>query len=155
MATNQQDSLVDAGEGVKLAVPADWKRNAIVVFANGQEGENGASVVVRRETLDPRITLQQYSDGLLVELARTLPEFALIDRRGRTLGGQPAMEFMYTMTARGIEYEQRQIVALDVPGTVLSLVLSSTKKQARGFQDQWDAILASVVLTGAAGAKKQ
>jgi hypothetical protein len=149
LATNQQDNLVNAGEGVKLAVPPNWRRNAIVVFSNGQEGEQGASVVVRRETLDPRITLQQYMDGLLVELARTLPDFALIDRRSRTLGGEPAVEFLYTMSARGVDYEQRQVCALDVPGSVLSIVVSATKKQARNFQDQWDQILASVVLTEA------
>lgn len=153
MATNQQDNLVDAGEGVKLAVPANWRRNAIVVFSNGQEGEQGATVVVRRETLDPRITLQQYGDGLLVELARTLPDFALIDRRSRTLGGQPAMELLYTISARGVAYEQRQVIALDVPGTVMSIVVSSTKQQARKFSDQWDQILASVVLTEA-GARR-
>jgi len=151
---NSNDSLVNAGEGVKLAIPPTWKRNAMVVFSNGLEGEMGASVIVRRETLEPRITLQQYMDGLLVELARSVPDFALLERRSRTLGGQPAGEFVYTLAARGETYEQRQIVALDIPGSVLSIVMSSTRKKASDFYDQWEKTLASVVLTPPSDARR-
>ncbi|WAS91654.1 DcrB-related protein [Nannocystis punicea] len=143
---NTSDNLVNAGEGVKLAIPANWRRNAVIAFSNGLEGEQGASVVVRRETLEPRITLQQYMDGLLVELARSVPEFAFIDRRSRTLAGHPAVEFLYTMSARGEAYEQRQVCALDIPGSVLSIVLTTRKSQATGFSEQWEKILASLVL---------
>lgn len=144
---NSNDNLVNAGEGVKLAIPPTWKRNAMVVFSNGQQGESGASVLIRRETLEPRITLQHYMDGLLVELARSVPEFALIERRSRTIGGQPAGEFVYTFTAKGEAYEQRQIVTLDIPGSVLSIVMTSTLKKSSDFYDQWEKILGSAVLT--------
>lgn len=144
---NPSDNLVNAGEGVKLAIPAHWRRNAVVVFSNGIEGAQGASVVVRRETLEPRITLQQYMDGLLVELARSVPEFAFIERRSRTLGGHPAVEFIYTMSTRGEAYEQRQVCALDIPGSVLSFVLTTRKDQALSFLEQWEKIVASAVLT--------
>lgn len=144
---NPQDHLVNTGEGVRLAIPPNWRRNAVVVFSNGQEGEEGASVVVRRETLEPRVTLEQYMDGLLVELARTLPEFAILDRRRRMLDDKPALEFLYTLTAKGTEYEQRQICTLDMAGSVLSIVMSSTKKQARSYQVLWEGVLDSVILT--------
>jgi len=138
--------LINAGDGLKLAIPLTWKRNAVVAFSNGHEGEEAASVVVRRESLDPRITLQQYADSVLIELARTLPTFTLMERRQRTLGGEPAVEMIYTLTARGDEYEQRQTCTLDIPGSVLSVVLSSTKKHARDAQPLWESILASATL---------
>ncbi|MDC0715791.1 DcrB-related protein [Nannocystis bainbridge] len=141
------NNLINAGEGVQLAVPPTWKRNAMVVFSNGEEGEKGASVVVRRESIDPRTTLQQYMDGMLVEFARTMPEFALIDRRSRTLGSVPAGEFLYTLTARGVEYEQRQVVAIDMKGSVVSIVMSATRKGVREIQPLWDEILATATVT--------
>ena len=35
-----------------------------------------------------------------------------------------------------------------------SIVASATKQQARKFQDQWDQLFASVVLSEAAGSRK-
>lgn len=140
-------NLINAGEGVQLAVPPTWKRNAMVVFSNGLEGEQGASVVVRRESIDPRTTLQQYMDGLLVEFARTMPDFALIDRRSRSLGGVPAGEFLYTLTARGVEYEQRQVLAIDAKGSIVSIVMSATRKGVAEIQPMWDQILDSATVT--------
>ncbi len=141
-----QEYLVNAGEGLRLAVPPDWKRSAVVVFSNGHDGEEGASVVARRESLDPRIGLQQYMDGLLVELARTLPAFSLLERRQRTISGASAGEFIYILTAKGMEYQQRQICVIDAPGSVLSLVLSSGRKRAPDFSDLWEQILDSATL---------
>lgn len=145
MATS--NSLINAGEGLQLAIPPTWKRNAMVVFSNGEEGDKGASVVVRRESIDPRTTLQQYMDGMLIEFAKTMPEFALIDRRSRTVGGVTAGEFLYTLTARGVEYEQRHVVAIDMKGSVLTIVMSATRKGVADIQPLWEELLSTATVT--------
>jgi len=138
--------LINAGEGVTLAVPRDWTRTAIVVFANGGSGQDVASVVVRRESLDPHITLQQYTDHMLVELARTLPSFELQAREARELSAHPAMELRYTLTTRGESHQQRQVCAVDRPGSVLSLVFSSGATHAQAYEPVWEQMLASVII---------
>ena len=133
--------LVNAGDGLLLAIPLNWRRNAVVVFSTENEGAKGASVVVRRESLDPRITLQQYTDGVLVELARTIPGFTLIDRRGRPIGGENAISLIYTFQASGTNHVQTQTCLIDQVGSVLSIVTSSTREHAQDYDELFEQIL--------------
>lgn len=144
---SESPELIHAGEGVTLAVPRDWTRTAMVVFANGQRGQDVASVVIRRESLDPRVTLQQYTDQMLVELARTVPSFTLQDRRARGLGGHAAIELRYALTTQGESHQQRQVCAIDRLGTVLSLVFSSGAVHAEEYDPVWEQMIESAIIT--------
>lgn len=125
-------------EGLSLPIPHDWRRSAAIAYSNGEEGDQGISVVVRRESLDARVTLGEYSDNALVELARTMPEFALVERRTCEIDQRPAMEIRYTLKVQGKDYYQRQLYVLDIPGSVLiisSTVLASEAENHAEFFD--------------------
>jgi len=118
---NAMNTQVKVDEGLTLPIPQHWKRAAVVAYSSGDDPERGVSVVVRRESLDARVKLTQYADNALVELARTMPEFTLIERHPCMLDHEPAVELRYTLKVRGVDYYQRQLYALDIPGSVLSI----------------------------------
>lgn len=143
---SSENVVVKAFEGVRLSVPASWRRSALVVLSNGGEDENAASIAMRRETLDPRVGILEYMDNLLIECARTVPRFVLLKRSQRSLCNRPAGELTYTLTMKGIEYEQTSINVLDRPGSVLSIIASAPQARMQEHRQILDDMIASIVL---------
>lgn len=132
---------MSAGEGMFLPIPKTWGKQALVAFTNGVEGEEGASVVVRVETIDARTKLSRFVDGLMIELARTLPGFSLIERRDARLGGQPALEIEFTWTAQGVVYRQTHTSVMYSPGQVACVITSAAQRRLPDFKATFEAVL--------------
>lgn len=133
-----------AGEGMFLPIPRGWGKKALVAFTNGIEGEEGASVVVRVESIDPRTKLSRFVDGLMIELAKSLPGFSLIERRDARLGGQPALELEFTWMAQGVCYRQTHTNVMFAPGQVACVITSASQKRTAEFKETFDAVLRGV-----------
>jgi len=115
---------------LSMSIPQGWQRGTITAFTNGVEGEGGASVVVRTESLDPRTSLGSYIDQVIVELARTLPSFSLLARDSTTIGGEPAQILEFIWVARGVSYLQTHTCALPCAGEVVCIVTSTSQDVA-------------------------
>lgn len=141
---------VTADNRVTLSIPHDWRRSSITIFSNGQDGRDTAAVVVRREAIDPRMSLEQHVDTMLVDLARSIPYFTILDRRQRSMGDQCGIELIYTLKTKDIVHLQRQFCLIDTPGTVLTLTASSAQERARDWAELFDEIIGSLAVSEAA-----
>ena len=148
--TNEMRVTVTPMDGVSVGVPAHWRRSALVVLSTGDEDE-AVSVALRRETLDPRVTLASYVDTMLIELARTIPRFSLLRRSDRTISGLPASGLSYELSLRGTDYEQMTLNVLDRPGSVLTLIASAPVAKMPAYREQLEEVLQSVTITGIGG----
>ncbi len=143
-STMQDFEEMSIGEGMFLSIPRGWGKKALIAFTNGIEGEEGASVVVRVESIDPRTKLSRFVDGLLIELAKTLPGFALIERRDAKLGGQPALELEFTWMAQGVCYRQTHTNMMFAPGQVVCVITSASQRRSDQFKQTFEAVLQGV-----------
>lgn len=147
MQSNTSDAVsVPVDEGLMLEIPRQWKRSAVVVYSSDDEPEKGASIVIRRESIDPRTELSRHVDDTLVELARTLPEFTLIERLEREIDGKPASELRYTMKVRGTTFHQSLCCVLDIPGSALSITSTTHLNIIQGYQPLFDEIVGGAKL---------
>ncbi|MDC0716775.1 DcrB-related protein [Nannocystis bainbridge] len=150
MKTDEKEfEEMSAGEGMFLPIPKTWGKKALVAFTNGVEGEEGASVVVRVESIDARTKLTRFVDGLMIELARTLPGFSLIERRDSKLGGQPALEIEFTWTAQGTVYRQTHTSVMYSPGQVACVITSASQRHLPEFKETFEAVLRGARFTPA------
>lgn len=140
-----QPRLAKATDGVLLAIPSGWTRSALVTFTNERQGEDGLSVVVRRECVDPRVSLKSCVDSLLVELARVLPGFVLDEHsEGVSIGSRSAECIIYTWVTMGVRYRQVHHCAQDIPGNMVHITLSCAEKYSKKNDDLFSQILSSV-----------
>lgn len=145
----QQYEEARAGELLSLSVPRGWQQRSLVAFTNGSDGPEGASIVVRTEPVDPRTSVAQYTDTLLVELARTLPGFALLARRQCEIGGLPGHELEFTWMAQGVCYQQIHACVQNAPGHIVCIITSAAQQRNQLYGDVFASVLRGISFTPA------
>lgn len=126
-----------------IEVPESWREDSVTIFSNGGTGEESASVVLRRESVDPRTSLATYTDLQIAELAKSLPSFSLINRKTMTLNGIQAAQLGYAWVVQGLSYSQTQTMLRDSPVTMICIITSSSLRHAKELEGDFAQIVQS------------
>src|SRR5262249_29401471 len=127
-------------------VPADWQDRTIVAFAGPAKPGRALApnLVLTRDPAGDKESVASYADRQLVEFAKRLEDFDLQDRRERTLGGLPAVEFEFTWYNPLGVLRQRQVCVLLGKRTVFNFTLSALEEDFPGLEPAFNTILTSV-----------
>jgi hypothetical protein len=131
---------------LNFEVPADWQDRTIVAFAAPAKPGRALApnLVLTRDPAGDKESVASYADRQLVEFAKRLEDFDLRDRRERTLGGLPAVEFEFTWHNTLGVLQQRQVCVLLGKRTVLNFTLSALQEDFPGLEPAFNTILAGV-----------
>jgi len=131
---------------VTFDVPRHWEDRTMVAFAAPpRPGQTTApNVVMTRDQLAPEDTLESYADKQLAELSKRLERFVLIEKKERTLGGQPGVELHFTWVGQNGELTQRLAMALGRRRTLFCWSATSAKVDADQMNPLFERILATV-----------
>ncbi|NUQ76721.1 MAG: DcrB-related protein [Polyangiaceae bacterium] len=132
-------------DALQIDVPASWREDNVTIFSNGGSGESAVSLVLRREPVDPRTTLSMYVDLQLVELAKSLPAFNLINRENVTVGGTQGSQLTYRWVVQGVSYSQMQVIARASPQTMICIMTSSSTRNAQEWLQEFKSIVGSAI----------
>ncbi|MFB9242588.1 DcrB-related protein [Massilia antarctica] len=132
-------------------LPAQLKDKTMHMFTLSDTGPSEFSVVLSHADAQAEDTLSNFSERLLAELGKALPDFHLAGSFERTLDDTPAIELAYRWRNDSNLMHQRQVIVL-LPGvqegSQQALLIAATCVQA--FSDEWnaafDGMLASVKL---------
>src|SRR5690242_19153498 len=94
-----------------IRVPKDWRDRTVNAFVLPQAdgGGSATSFVVTRDTETQSATVEHYADLQLVEAAKKLGRYKLIERCRTQISGESAMQVDYTwVTPERIAVWQRQ-----------------------------------------------
>lgn len=96
---------------VAFEAPADWDDKTIVAFAAPvMPGKFSPNLVMTKDKLKPGETLRSYGDRQIMELARRLEGFDLVDSGERTLGGLPALEYRFSWISDVAQLHQHTVM---------------------------------------------
>ena len=131
-----------------FSIPSGWKDNSmqalILPAAEGDKSASEAALVITRDGAHPELLLSQYADQHLVESARRLPGYKLLERRTIEAGGEPAIAVIQLWTPPGqVNVLQRQLImkSLDL---FLSLTLSIRETEKHRMEGVWQGIVRSI-----------
>lgn len=120
-------------------LPAQLKDKTMHMFTLNDAGPSEFSVVMSHADAQADDTLTNFTERLLAELGRALPEFRLIVSAERTLDGTAAIELAYSWRNESNLMHQRQVITL-LPGAQAgeqqALMIAATCLQA--FSDEWN-----------------
>jgi hypothetical protein len=134
---------------VSFNTPPEWLDRSVVVFEAPAPKplQRSWNVVMTREPIREGDNLRTHADRLLLELARTLAGFDLLESRELELGGQAAMYLRYTCaTATGV-LEQSVTLAARAGAAGGSLTIFTTTapiEEAEAARAVFKEILSSV-----------
>jgi hypothetical protein len=131
---------------LNFEVPSDWQDRTIVAFAAPAKPGRALApnLVLTRDPAGDKESVASYADRQLVEFAKRLDDFDLQERRERTLGGLPAVEFEFTWNNTLGVLQQRQVCVLLGKRTVLNFTLSALQEDFPALEPAFNTILASV-----------
>lgn len=122
-----------------------WQDNTINMFAlpTASEGSQ-ASIVITRDLSPQKLDPEGYSDVLLVEAAKRLPNYRLLGRRPLEVASQRSVELSYQWTTPDqLDIQQRQCCVF-VGGAALVLTISARVSEFDGHEGAWLAFLQSI-----------
>lgn len=131
---------------ITINLPHSWREDIIAIYSNGETLEDAVSVVLRRSMVSSTVTLSDYADLQLVELAKSLPTFALVGRKELVLNRAPAFQLTYTWNAQGGRYSQTQTILRDSPETMVCVITSCSARNALTLEKEFTSIIQSLVL---------
>ena len=138
-------------ELVGFEAPEGWDDKTIVAFAAPVEpGKFSPNVVMTKDKLKAGETLRSYADRQIMELARRLEGFDLMESGDRTLGGLPAMEYRFTWTSEHAELHQRSVMTAS-GSDVITFTGTSTHDEEAALDEAMDKLLATVTFPKQAG----
>jgi hypothetical protein len=133
---------------VSFDVPRDWQDRSVVAFAapkpKGQAA--AANVLLSREPLGDAPDLTTYANRQLIELAKRIEGFSLIDRRDTTFSGRPAVEIRFESTPAAPVVQRMVMIAAGQ--TVLSFTATAAKDEVAKLESTFERILSSVKVAG-------
>lgn len=129
---------------LSIDIPASWREESVTIYSNGSAGDDAVSVVVRREIVDPRTTSSMYADIQLVELAKALPAFALINRSDIQVANMRGIRLHYSWVVQGVQYKQTQTIFRDSAKSAICVIMTSSPKAVRNWNDDFAMIVGSI-----------
>lgn len=131
---------------VQFAYPGEWNDRSIVAFAAPPSEEWGMipNFVMTRDTVGPEETISAYASRQLVEMARRLADFTLVDRTHVTLQGLAGDEMRVLWRGGQGMVQQRQTMLLDAHGTVYSFVATALQDDFPKVETTFELMLSSI-----------
>lgn len=130
--------------------PTDWVDRSIVAHgipADGTPGSASPHIAMTRSPIRKGDTLYSHVDRQLLDLARTLKDFDLLESRETTCGGVPAVFVRYTwMGQRGrVEQTVTTVERVLAPGRVCtSFTTTARAEDAAQTSALFDEVLKSI-----------
>lgn len=130
-------------------VPNDWEDKSIVAFsAPAKPGAIVPNVTLTRDKMKPEETLDAYCDRTVVDMVKNLGAFQLIAKDARDLGGQKAVEIIFSWNGTGgKKVYQHMVIASPGGKAVVGLNLTCDHADARKLEAVAERIFASFKLT--------
>lgn len=96
-----------------IETPNDWQDRSIITFvAPNQTGEFAPNVVITREAIDVKLTIEDYANRQFAIAQREIAGIKIIEQNNVTLGGKPAIETIQNLSANNLALRQLQIFVL-------------------------------------------
>ena len=131
-------------EQVVFEAPEGWEDKTIVAFAApATPGKFSPNVVMTKDVLKPGETLRSYADRQIMELARRLEGFDLIESGERVVGGVNALEYRFSWTSEHAELHQHTVM-LAPEGQVMTFTGTATHDEDENLDKAMEALLATV-----------
>ena len=131
----------------ELMLPDDWRDNTVNAFVvpSGSQGA-GASFVVTRDANASTDEVYAYADQQLVEAAKKLSGYHLLNRHPIHVDGQPTVQSNFTWrTPENMEVQQRQLI---VRQDELFLIFTLTARVGdfHLYENAWRDVIGSIRL---------
>lgn len=131
-----------------ILLPDNWKDttiNAFILPSSSKSGEAEATFVITRDS-EAAGNVEHYADLQLVEAAKKLNRYKLIERGQTRIGNRPAIQVDYTwVTPDRIEIRQRQAY-LNYQASILIFTLTVRASDFEPYLTAWENAIASVRL---------
>jgi hypothetical protein len=130
-----------------IQIPDNWQDNTINAFSlsSGKSG-NVANLTITRDAVTQSKDVQSYADQQLVEAAKKLKGYKLIDRRSTQINGQSSIEANFTwLTPERIEIQQRQVYVMR-DKTFIIFTLTARANDFKDYENTWVTIVNSIRL---------
>ena len=96
-----------------LEVPEDWQDRSIISFvAEVAPTEFAPNVVVTREKLDARVSVEEYANRQFDLTQAEVQGLKIIERTNTTIGNLPAVQIVQKISAHGLNLQQLQTFIL-------------------------------------------
>lgn len=139
-------------EEVTFEAPSGWEDKTIVAFAApAQPGKFSPNVVMTKDALKPGESLRSYADRQIMELARRLEGFDLLESGERDLGGLPALEYRFAWRSEHAELHQHTVMCA-VADRVLTFTGTATHDDEATLDDAMEQLLATITFPKASPA---
>lgn len=131
-------------EEISFEAPESWEDKTIVAFAApAQPGKFSPNVVMTKDTLKPGESLRSYADRQIMELARRLEGFDLIESGDRVLAGLNALEYRFSWTSEHAELHQHTVMVAP-SDRVLTFTGTATHEEEARLDEAMEELLATV-----------
>jgi hypothetical protein len=133
-------------QDVAFDVPRDWEDRSVVAFASPTAASSGPApnVVLTRESLEASDTIASYADRQLVELAKRLEGFELVERRDFALAGLPAVELRFSWHGEATKLTQRMLLVADRRRAAFSVTATSATAEMSRNDATFDRVFSSL-----------
>lgn len=109
-----------------LEVPDDWQDRSIISFtASVSPNEFAPNVVVTREAIDTRLSIEEYANRQFDLTQAEVQGLQITERRQTTIGTIPAVQIVQQIAAHGLNLQQLQTFLL-VDEVVIIVTCTST-----------------------------
>ncbi|HEY0429759.1 MAG TPA: DcrB-related protein [Pyrinomonadaceae bacterium] len=97
-----------------LEVPDDWQDRSIISFtASVAPNEFAANVVITREAIDARMSVEEYANRQFDLTQAEVQGLKIIERNNTNIGNLPAVQIIQKIAAHGLNLQQLQTFILD------------------------------------------
>lgn len=133
-------------QDIIFQVPDQWQNRSIIAFAAPLEpGQSVApNVVLTRDLVAPGQTFRSYADSQMVELAKRLDQFNLINRQETQLHNVPAVSLLFSWHGQPGIFMQWQMFFPGANGVIFSGVATATEADFPRYQQVFAQIFGTI-----------
>ncbi len=96
-----------------IETPNDWQDRSIITFvAPNQPSEFAPNVVITRETIDEKLTVEDYANRQFDVARREIASLKIVEQKTTTLSGRLAIESIQDLSANNLSLRQLQVFVL-------------------------------------------
>lgn len=96
-----------------LEIPDDWQDRSIISFtASVAPNEFAPNVVITKETIDARISVEDYANRQFDLTQAEVQGLKIIERNNTNIGSLPAVQIVQRIAAHGLDLQQLQTFIL-------------------------------------------
>lgn len=112
--------------GFTTIVPDGWDDRTMTTLV-GSVGASGfaANIVVTRERVDARMSVEDYAAGQREAMLAEIPELEILDERPTSISGAPAFQRLQRFTIEGEQLQQAQTFVL-ANGIIFVITMTTT-----------------------------